>query len=133
VLFFDVKDCPGVFFFHFGYQSQMLSCRFSNESCMLRLDASEFHLLFFGRLLMLLDHCLEFYYFLDVLLDYVVETSYFLVLATEVVVLLLQDLVVHLHLCNAGLVIISHLCQRLRLLLVNSVDVNPMLVLQSLG
>ena len=95
---------------------------------MLCLDTSEFHLLFFNRLLMLLDYCLEFDYLLDVILDYVIETSYFLVLAAEVVVLLLQDLVLHLYLRNAGLVIISHLCQRLHVLHVNSVDVNPMLV-----
>ena len=30
VLLFDVKNCLGVFFFYFGYQSQMLSSRFSD-------------------------------------------------------------------------------------------------------
>jgi len=136
MLVFHVKNCLavvcvslGVLFFDFGYQSHMLCCRFSDQNCMFRLDTSEFNLLFCNRLLMLLDDRLEFDYFLDVLLNYVIETGYFLVLAAEVVVPLLQDLVLHLHLCNAGLMIISHLCQRLRVLLINPVDVNPMLVL----
>ena len=30
VLLFDVKNCLRVFFFYFGYQSQMLSSRFSD-------------------------------------------------------------------------------------------------------
>ena len=96
---------------------------------MLCLDAREFNSLLFNRLLVFLDRRFEFDDFLNVLLNDGIETGYLLVLAAGVVVPLLQDLFLHLHLCNAGLVIISHLCQRLHVLFVDPVDVNPMLIL----